>query len=73
MVYMGLFGSETVKVKEMNYLACFMKRKASNQHMKWTKLHTDGWEFSDNFNIVSIFAGCFEGKKVTDEYPNTQI
>lgn len=44
----------------MNYLACFMKRKASNQHIKWTKLHSDGWEFSDNFKIVYIFAVCFE-------------
>lgn len=44
----------------MNYLVCFMKIKASNQHVKWTKLHTDGWEFSDNFKIVSIFFVCFE-------------
>ena len=37
-----------------------MKRKASNQHVKWTKPHTDGWEFSDKFKIVSISPVCFE-------------
>ena len=59
-VDIGLLCSEIAKIKEMNYLACFMERKASNQQIKWTKLHTDGWKFSDNFKIESIFAVCFE-------------